>query len=420
MYVSQTNRLRGLSAQEYAFLRDLCHEAGLLRNVALFETRQHFFETGGVLPYVDCYRRVKGNEHFKMLQYHVAQQVVRQVTRDMTGFLNKRAKHSGDDSIRLPRYMRGEKLWFVTIAVEHVCASREVKVPVSHAYAKARGDLGLRLELPERVDAESLKEVRICPVASGLGFEVAFISEVDDVEVSGRPDVCGCDIGVDNLATLVASDGTSTIVDGRRLKSYNHRYNKRIAELRSAQSKTKGFTKDTPHTKLMRRLMYKRRRFMRDYMRKAAKFVCDWCVAHDVGEVVIGRNVGFKHEVSMGKVSNQNFVSIPYGMFYTALESKCAQYGIVYTQTEESYTSKASFLDGDDVPTYGKTISSAKAFSGRRVKRGLYRTRLGRLVNADVNGACNIVLKGKRNLEPEVFQGLCEGLLAGPVRHRIV
>lgn len=118
----------------------------------------------------------------------------------------------------------------------------------------------------------------------------------------------------------------------------------------------------------------------------------------------------------MGKVNNQKFVQIPFDQLRTYLKCLCERYGITYIETEESYTSKASFLDGDEIPVFDAKNPYTGTFSGKRVRRGLYRTKENTLVNADINGACNIAKKGKQNLD---IEGLCRGLLASPLRIRI-
>ncbi len=136
---------------------------------------------------------------------------------------------------------------------------------------------------------------------------------------------------------------------------------------------------------------------MRDGVNKAAKLIVDHCLKHGIGTLVIGWNEGFKSNANMGKLNNQKFVQMPLAKLKDRLKQLCDLHGIRFQETEESYTSKASFLDGDSLPVYGQKPEGWKA-SGKRVKRGLYQSANGSIVNADLNGAANILRKVASNL----------------------
>lgn len=145
--------------------------------------------------------------------------------------------------------------------------------------------------------------------------------------------------------------------------------------------------------------------------RSASADIIKMLVQHGIGTLVIGKNDGWKQDINIGKQNNQNFVSIPHARFIQQLEYKAALAGIAVVITEESYTSKASFLDGDEIPVHGKTDTKPK-FSGRRVKRGLYKSKNGTLINADINGSANIL----RKAFPKAFGEGIEGFVVNPVR----
>ena len=100
-----------------------------------------------------------------------------------------------------------------------------------------------------------------------------------------------------------------------------------------------------------------------------------------------------QHNSHIGKQNNQNFVNIPYGQLRNKLEYLCKLNDIVFVKQEESYTSKSSFWDRDDLPVYNADNPKDYPFSGRRLHRGLYKTASGKTINADVNGALNIMRK---------------------------
>ena len=225
----------------------------------------------------------------------------------------------------------------------------------------------------------------------------------------------GIDLGIDNLCTCVTNDGKDFIIDGRKLKSINQFYNKRNASLQALKDTKK---KIKEKIKLLQaKIAMKRNNRVNDYLSKTARTIINYCIENDIGKIVIGYNVTFQRNSNMGKVNNQNFVNIPYGKLRNKLEYLCDMYGIEYILQEESYTSKASFFDRDDLPIYNADNPQEYIFSGRRVKRGLYMTKKGNLINADVNGALNI-LKKSNVVDLTV---LCDrGGLDTPKRIRII
>lgn len=170
-------------------------------------------------------------------------------------------------------------------------------------------------------------------------------------------------------------------------------------------------------TNRMQRLTIKRNNQVNDYIKKTARYIISQCLENNIGTLIIGHNKGFKHSVNMGKQNNQNFTQIPFGSLREQLQFLCWKYGIVYMEVEESYTSKSSFLDNDILPDYQAEQPYIEEFSGKRIKRGLYQSKNGKILNADVNGAYNILRKGKQNFTCEE---LSSGLLASPLRIRLV
>lgn len=206
-----------------------------------------------------------------------------------------------------------------------------------------------------------------------------------------------CDLGIDNFATFVSTKPgiRPFLVKGKILKSINQQYNKQVAELRSKK-----------HYEHIRIKGVKRYCQLQDLMHKASRLAVNFCLAHDLGRIVIGTNRNWKQSVNLGKRNNQNFVMLPHAKFIEMVRYKAEEYGIQVTVREESYTSKASALDMDVIadfdPKQGKT---KPVFSGKRIKRGLYRSSDGRLINADINGAANI---GRKELGDEWLKKLLE------------
>ena len=196
-------------------------------------------------------------------------------------------------------------------------------------------------------------------------------------------------MGIHNLATCVTSEGRSFLLDGKRLKSINQWYNKNNARLQSIKDKQHLSFKTRQQSSLERN----RNNRINDSISKCARHIINYCLDNSIGNIVIGYNPTLQKDSSIGKRNNQNFVNIPYGRLKDKLSYLSQYYGICLIKQEESYTSKASFFDKDDIPVYNDDHPKEYSFSGTRVKRGLYQTSNGMYLNADINGALNILKK---------------------------
>jgi IS605 OrfB family transposase len=285
---------------------------------------------------------------------------------------------------------------------------------MSRAFQRLHPELErIRIPFPARLEGKMIKEVRIIPVERARFFKVQFVYEAsEEVPLTLSPDkALGIDLGLDNLATCVNStDGSSFIMDGKSLKSINHQYNVRLAKLQSILDRQK-----LPRSEQMASLTINRNNRVRDYMMKSARYIVNYCRDQGIGKIVVGYNPDWKRDITMGKRNNQNLVQIPHRQLRTQLENLCERYGLKYVEQEESYTSQASFLDGDAIPVWNGTHQEV-IFSGTRLKRGLYRTQNGRWLNADVNGAANILRKSNHRLDVE---RVARGLLANPLRVKL-
>ena len=218
------------------------------------------------------------------------------------------------------------------------------------------------------------------------------------------------DHGVTNWVCCVSNVGTSFIIDGKHLKSLNQWYNKRVSVLK--EDKPQGFW-----SKQLARITEKRNRQTRDAVNKAGRLVIDHCLEHKIGTVVFGWNQGQTQGINLGSKTNQSFVQIPTAKLKDRIAQLCEQYELRFVETEESYTSKASFVDADLLPTFGEKPEGWTA-SGKRVNRGLYRTRDGIKINADCNGSANILRKVAAKLGLSL-NGVSRGALIAPLRVRI-
>lgn len=393
MYLTVKQQLRRLSKEEYQILRELCRTAKNLTNEAVYEIRQHYFETKQYLNYFENYHRMKDSENYKLLNSNMAQQILRKVAGSFQSFfgLLKLAKQGKYDfsKIKLPGYL--PKDGYASLIVEQIQLKENCFVlPYSNEYKKNHESIVIRI--PPILLDKKIKEIRIVPRADARFFEIQYMYEAECIERNlNKNNALALDLGVNNLATCVTSNGSSFILDGRRLKSINQWYNKEMARLQSIKDKQQYNVHK--QTRRQTELTLKRNNLVNDYMSKAARLTIQYCIENDIGVLVVGSNADFQRKTNLGKTNNQSFVNIPYGKLQDKLEYLCELNGIVFVRQEESYTSKASFWDQDEIPVFGEEKDADYIFSGRRVKRGLYETANGVKLNADVNAALNILRK---------------------------
>jgi len=374
-----------------------------LYNAALYEIRQAFIHEGAYLNYNTMDKLMQPHEAYKALPAKVSQQVLKQLADAWTSFFEALEAYKENPSKflghpKLPKY-------------KHKTEGRNMLVYTIQAISKRGLKRGLvqpsMLPIRVKTNQTSIDQVRIVPRNGYYIIEVVY--EKDIVQADVHPELCaGIDIGVNNLATITSNKVgfVPCIVNGRPVKSINQFYNKR----RAALQKKLG---TTGTTKRMERLTNTRTRRIDHYLHTASRHIIDLLVEERIGTLIIGKNPEWKQEAHMGKRNNQHFVQIPHARFIEMLTYKAELIGITVKITEESYTSKASFLDCDILPAYDPEHKGKHIFSGKRVERGLYRAANGWYINADVNGSYNII----RKAFPDAFQAEeIEGVVVHPTR----
>jgi IS605 OrfB family transposase len=418
MLLTQTVRLK-LDESKQEILRTLCHLSKNLFNVGLYTVRQYFFQERKYLSYESAYHLCKQNENYQSLATDCGQQTLKYVDRCFKVFfklLSMRQEGSYSAQVQIPKYLPKDGFFplVIPIRARHDFAKDDWKflIPTSRQFRRDNGCV--YITVPENIRQFRIKEILILPKQRGRFFDVAFVYERKDEIVKTNPAAAiGIDFGLNNLATVVSTGGESFIIDGKHLKSVNQWFNKRQSHLRSHKDKQgiKGLTDGEAW------LSYRRSNQIRDYLNKSARYIIDFCTQHQVGTVVVGYNPTLKQGINLGTRNNQNFTQIPVFTLRAKLESLCARYGINYVEQEESYTSQSSFLDNDALPIYNADNPTKFKFSGKRIKRGLYRTKKGHLVSSDANGAANILRKSKHEADLSQVSRVC---LTQPVRVRIL
>ena len=392
MYLTVKQQVKHLSKDDYKSIKELCHIAKNLTNQAIYNVRQYYFEEGEYLNYEKNYALLKSSENYKMLNSNMAQQILKEVDGSFKSFfgllkLAKKGKYAIKDC-KLPNYL--PKDGYATLVIGFVRLNgNKLILPFSNTYKKTHNSI--EITIPPILLDKKVKEIRIIPKANARFFEIQYIYEAECVQRNlNTANALALDLGINNLVTAVSSKGKSFIIDGRKLKSINQWYNKENARLQSIKDKQHfGYGKTNKQKALLRN----RNNKVNDYMNKVARKIINYCVSNDIGTLVVGYNETFQRNSNIGKSNNQTFVNIPYGQLRSKLEYLCTLNGIVFVKQEESYTSKASFWDMDIIPVYNADNPKTYTFSGKRIHRGMYQCSNGKTLNADVNGALNILHK---------------------------
>lgn len=400
----------------YAECDGVCFKSKNLYNYANYIIRQEFIQTSkekqegarsftNYLNYNQINRILVDEKQFDMYQLplKVSNQTLMVLDKNWKSFFasirdykKNPSKYNGKP--KLPSYLDKENGRFIAIYEKGAISQRFLK----------KGILALsKTNIQLTTKKENILMVRIVPRLDHYVIEIVYqIPDVSKLENNNR--YLSLDLGVNNLATITSNvkDIKPVIINGKPLKSINQFYNKKIAEYKSILEK-RNKKKSSNRT---RRMTNKRNRKVDDYLHKASKMVIDVAKEKQTNTVIIGKNNGWKQSTDMSKNSNQNFVNIPHSRFTDMIVYKCEKAGINIILQEESYTSKASFLNLDNIPTYGK-VNEEPSFSGYRKYRGLYKIKgENKVINADVNGSYNIL----RKAVPTAFVNGIEGLSVNP------
>ena len=415
MYFTVKQQVKHLSKEDYKTIKKLCHIAKNLTNEAIYNIRQYYFTEGKFLKYEKNYTLLKSSPSYKALNSNMAQQVLKEVDGSFKSFfgllkLAKQGKYAFKDC-KLPYYL--PKDGYATLVIGFVRLNRnKLILPFSNNFKKTHK--AVEITIPPILLDKKVKEIRIIPKANARFFEIQYIYEAECIQRNlNKQHALALDLGINNLVTAVSSTGRSFIVDGRKIKSINQWFNKENARLQSIKDKQHFGKKTTNRQKAIAR---DRNNKVNDYMNKAARVIINYCIANDIGTLIAGYNVTFQRNSHIGKQNNQNFVNIPYGYLRNKLAYMCELNGITYVEQEESYTSKASFWDKDNIPVYNNDNPKEYKFSGNRMHRGLYKTANGKTFNADINGALNIMRKSSV-VDINILYG--RGEVDTPVRIRI-
>jgi len=395
MYLVIKQQVKHLTKKEYNILRELCRTAKNLTNQAIYNIRQHYFQEKQYLRYEANYHELKNSENYKLLNSNMAQQTLKDVDAMFKSFfalikLAKQGKYNFK-YIKLPKYLPKNDYSNLIIGQIRLRKDNILTIPYSNTFKK-KYETKIQIKIPQILEGKKIKEIQIIPKFNARFFEIQYTYEIQEENIQlNINNALAIDLGVNNLCACVTNTGESFIIDGRKLKSVNQFFNKQNAKLQSIKDK-QNIKRKTKQQYLISR---KRKNKVDDYINKTCRYIINYCLINDIGTLVIGYNQSFQSKINLGKKNNQIFTQLPFGKIREKLEYLCKRYNINYILQEESYTSKASFFDNDDLPIYNADNPQTYEFSGKRIKRGLYQTKNNYLFNADCNGALNILRKSK-------------------------
>ena len=389
---------------------DFAHKSKNLYNHANFLVREAFVKHNKWLRYGELDKILKADleydDYKQMPTAQAAQQTLRLLEKDWKSFFaaikdwsKNKEKYLGRP--KLPKYKPKDGKHILMLTSQNV----KLKDGTLH-FPKTFGGFTMKPRFTERENFVSFQQVRFIPGFRAFTVELVYTMEVPDFTLPENGRYLSMDIGLDNLATIVNNAGLKpVIINGKGLKSVNKYYNKQISHYREIAKRMNA--KD--YTNRMDSLTRKRNHKMDDYMHKASSYIIRYALLNSFHTIVVGNNKEWKQNSSMGKKVNQSFVGIPHMRLIEMIQYKAQNVGINVVLTEESYTSGTSFLDEE-------SPEKANYNKKRRVYRGLFISNTGRKINADVNGAYQIMKK----VFPKAFADGIEGVALHPVRVSIV
>ena len=359
----------------YDELDNLCWLSKNLYNSTLYNVRQYYFENKKLLKYqvINKIYVDTNNEDYRALPSKVAkhtQMLVEHNFKSFFGLLKLKAKGKYNKPVKIPKYLNKKTGRQVVHYEKGAISFKE------QGYIKLSKT---NIKIKTNLTKDKVQFVRLVPKNNHIIIEIGY--NVIEKEIIQNNNILAIDIGVNNIASCVTTNGEKFLINGKPLKYINHNYNKRITDI---QSKLK-LTHNKNKSRYKSNITNKRNNRINDYLHKITTYIVNQAVSNHIGTIVVGYNKEWKQDTNIGSINNQNFVNIPFYKFISMLDYKCKLKGIIFKTITEEYTSKCSFVDDEE-------IAKHTTYAGRRINRELFKTKKG-IINADVNGAYNILKK---------------------------
>ena len=360
----------------YDEIDNLCWLSKNLYNSTLYNVRQYYFENKKLLKYQIINKMYvdTNDKDYRALPAKVAkytQMLVEHNFKSFFGLLNLKGKGKYDKPVKIPKYLDKKKGRQVVHYEKGAISFKE------QGYIKLSKT---NIKIKTKLTKDKVQFVRLVPKNNYMVIEVGY--NIKEQEQKLNDNVLAIDIGVNNIASCVTTNGDKFLINGKQLKYINHNYNKRIADI---QSKLK-LTHNKNKSRYKSNITNKRNNRINDYLHKITTYIVNQAVSKNIGTIVVGYNKEWKQDTNIGNINNQNFVNIPFYRFINMLDYKCRLKGINFKTITEEYTSKCSFIDEEEIEKHINYV-------GKRISRNFFRTKKGILINADINGAYNILKK---------------------------
>ena len=395
---------------EETFLVQQCKISKNLYNQTLYAVKQELDKNGKWLRYSQLNNlmrktvNLEGTINYRMLKTQVAQQVLRQVDSSVSSYFRalKVWKKSPDKFHGIPRFSHYKFNHNILQFTNQACSIKNGEIRLSKDYS-------IKIPQYEKFDFSKFNQIRIVPKRDCFDVEIIYErKEEPNKDLNYVDNFASIDLGLNNLVTMVGTNIRPVIISGKLLKSYNCFYNKQKAKLISIKDsmRHKGFTNK------LYRIEENRNNFMKDALHKVSRKIVNHLLNNKIGTLVVGSNKGWKDSINLGHRTNQTFVSIPHSRLVDFLRYKCGLVGIRFLEVEESYTSKCSALDLEPVQKH-------ETYLGKRKHRGLFISHQNKAINADVNGAVNILRKLTDVVDESITRLIVDsGLLFRPAKIR--
>ena len=360
----------------YDEIDNLCWLSKNLYNSTLYNVRQYYFENKKLLKYQVINKMYvdTNNTDYRALPAKVSkctQMLVEHNFKSFFALLKLKSKGKYDKPIKIPKYLDKKKGRQVVHYEKGAISFKE------QGYIKLSKT---NIKIKTKLTKDKVQFVRLVPKNNYIVIEIGY--NIKEQEQKLNDNVLAIDIGVNNIASCVTTNGDKFLINGKQLKYINHNYNKRIANI---QSKLK-LTHNKNKSRYKSNITNKRNNRINDYLHKITTYIVNQAVSKNITTIVVGYNKEWKQDTNMSRSNNQNFVNIPFYKFISMLDYKCKLKGIIFKTITEEYTSKCSFIDNEE-------IGKHKEYVGRRINRNFFKSKGGIIINADINGAYNILKK---------------------------
>jgi putative transposase len=365
----------------WVVIDQLCFQSKNLYNSALYKIKQEYLISGRYLRYIDLEKifREENNVDYFAIPTATSQQILRLLDQNVKSFFGLlKAYKSNKKSLNgCPRFLKYKD----KLKGRNVYIVRGDTIRYSDGYLIFPKRLNLNpIKTINITNRKQINQIRFIPGSGCYKIEIVY-DKHEQILKENNAKYCTIDLGVNNLTTLTTniSELIPLIINGKIIKSINQQFNKRKSKIQSELKKNH----NKYNSKKLNNLQLKRDNKIKDYLHKTSRIVVNYLLKNDINTLIIGYNKEWKNNINIGKKNNQIFIQIPYNNLLNMLEYKCKLEGINVIINEESYTSKCSSLDLEPV-------SKKEEYVGKRIKRGLFRTKEGKLINSDVNGSLNI------------------------------